>query len=349
MAQVMTFPKEFQHQFFRDVDKSFFLIWLVTFVLSTTFFHYMSTLPVKELTAEDVKRYTEVIYRVKATPPKTVETVAEESAPAEVTEVPEEVVEEKVEEEKDEIVETQQVSEEVKKERREGKRAERRSRQELRRQKVQAAAQRMKILAGPTATGGRRTRGGAQEREALGLTSGKVEGADVKKMVGMVGDAGSADKVKKARGTGVVSEDVGDIDIEELRDISADDLDMMFQETSIELNKQAITARGRGAKSKERNQAAISEIVMKNKNQVQYCYWSLKRRDSSLKGRVVAEFTIDTSGAVIRVRFRQSEWGGNPLGSEVEKCIKNVISSWQFEPIDPSGGNVTAGATYVFG
>lgn len=340
MTRVGTFPKEYSHQFFRDFDKDFMLITIMTFLVTISMTVYMSSRPIQELSADDIRRYTEVIYRANIAPPKVVEKKVEEAVGG--GEVEEEVVEEeKVEEEKP-------VTEEAKKEVREDKRAERRSRQESRREKVRETAQRMKILAGPTARGKARAGGANAAREALGLSSGQMGGYDVKKMVGMVGDAGKADKVKKLRGGDAISEDIGDIDIEELRALSSEDLDLMLKEASVDLNEKAITAKGKGATSKQRSPAAISEIVMKNKNQVQYCYWTLKRRDSSLKGRVVVEFTIDAAGEVIRVRFREHNWGGNKLGDEVERCIQNVITGWRFDPIDPKAGNVTAGATYIF-
>jgi len=344
MTQVIPFPKEFEHHFFRDMDKDFFLTWIVTFVVLIGFFQYMSVREFKQWTAEDIQRYTEVLYRIKATPPKKAEKVVEPTSEATVS--TEEVIEEV--EKKDEIVETTQVSEARKAEIRDEKKAARRERQELRKEKVAAAAQRMKILAGPTTRSSSRAGGTAAAREALGLSSGDVEGFDVKKMVGMVDDAGKAKKIKKVRGTGVLSEEAGEIDIEELRNIDVEDLDMMFKESSVELNRQAITAKGRGAMAKERSQSVISDYIQMNAKQVQYCYWVHKRRDSSLKGRVVIEFTIEPSGEVSRVRFRTREWGGNSLGADVERCINSLISSWKFEPIDKKAGNATFGATFGF-
>ena len=351
MAQVMTFPKEYERHFFRDLDRDFFGICVFCLIFMISFFSFMSGREFASLSAEDIKRYTQVIYRVpvRTTPVVATESTTtggegeEELAEDTKAEVPE--IEE-LEAGEEEVVAA--VSEESKREDRQQKRARRQNTQEARREKVRAAAQRMKILAGPTASGGRKSRGGAAAAEALGLSSGSVEGYDVKKMVGIVGDSDTRAKVRKARGRGAVSDDVGDIDIGELKKLSIEEGDMMFKETSVDLNRSTITARGRGSKVKQRSQSAISEIVMKNKNQVQYCYWTLKRRDSSLRGRVPVEFTINPAGEVIAVRFRRTDWYGNRLGADVERCIKNVISSWRFEEIDPKAGNVTAGATYVF-
>ena len=65
-------------------------------------------------------------------------------------------------------------------------------------------------------------------------------------------------------------------------------------------------------------------------------------------GQVQVEFTINPGGEVVRVRFRRSDWGRNPLQREVEKCIINIIQQWRFESIEEGEGNVTAGATFIF-
>jgi len=350
VAQVMAFPKELERHMFRDLDRDFFIITVFCLIFMISFFSFMSGKEFAALSADEIKRYTEIIYRV---PVRTTPIVATESATVggdESEELAEDTKAEVPEIEEVEAVEevAEFASEESKRDNRQQKRQKRSNTQERRREKVRAAAERMKILAGPTSSGGRKTRGGTASAEALGLSSGSVEGYDVKKMVGIVGDSDTRSKVKKARGGGAVSDDASDIDIGELKKLSIEEGDMMFKQTSVDLNRSTITARGRGSKVKQRSQSAISEIVMKNKNQVQYCYWTLKRRDSSLRGRVPVEFTINPAGEVIKVRFRRTDWYGNKLGAEVERCIKNVISSWRFDEIDPKAGNVTAGATYVF-
>lgn len=341
MAQAMAFPRELERNFFRDMDREFFTIFIVLFILCNSITLYFAGQPPKEFSAEEVKKYTEALYRVKVTTaPKIERKAKQESSASEAAKVEEEKVEEAP---KGEV--RQQTAEE-KAAKVEAERAARQERQEKRRA---AIAEKVKIIAGPTARGvGRRRGGAAAAREAIGLSGGAMEGLDVKGMVGMVGDAGTAEKVKKLRGGGAVAGDVGDIDIAELKALSASDLNLMLSEAPVQVSRSAITAKGSGTKAKQRSQNAISDIVLQNKNQVQYCYWTLKRRDSSLKGRVVVEFTIAPSGEVVRVRFRESNWGGNALGAEAEKCIDNVISSWHFEPIGEGEGNVTAGATYIF-
>ncbi|MDP8239763.1 MAG: AgmX/PglI C-terminal domain-containing protein [Candidatus Hatepunaea meridiana] len=99
---------------------------------------------------------------------------------------------------------------------------------------------------------------------------------------------------------------------------------------------------------KTRSQKAISQVVLANKNTVQYCYWTYKKEDTNLKGKLSVEFTINSRGEVTAVKFSKSDWNDNPLQPKVEKCIKNVIMNWCFDPIDAEAGDVTAGASFIF-
>ncbi len=108
---------------------------------------------------------------------------------------------------------------------------------------------------------------------------------------------------------------------------------------------EAIAAKEKAA---HRSQEAISKVVLDNKDQIQYCYWTCKRQDTTLAGQVKVEFTINPAGKVTNVLFVKSKWGGNPLKDEVEKQIKKAIMQWRFEAIDTTKGDVTAGATFIF-
>lgn len=341
MTQVSTFPSEFNRKLFSPSDKNFALIWLATAIIVYGFFIYMQTFPPKELTDAQLTRFTETIYRVK---PEVRAPVAAPTASSEVAEVTEEVVEEEpvVEEKAPEA--PKPVTQDDRRQAREAAQQKRQAEMAAQADRAQKIAQQMAIVGGPTA----RRSGASGGASAIGITTGGSGDVDFKQMAGLVGDAGDADKVKKARGGAAVGGGLGDIDVSELRTISADDLNLMLSEASLDISQEDISVRGRGASAKGRDQSAISTHVMQNKNQVQYCYWVAKRRDSSLKGRVVARLTIEPSGEVSRVQFSTSEWGGNPIGKEVEKCIENVIRTWRFDPVDGSAGSVTAQASYTF-
>jgi len=337
----MTFPKELERHFWRDADFTFLIIWFLTFTIINSTVGYMQTRPVRELTQEEIQKFNQAIFRIKVEQKK-VEVVAEESSSgsADVSGA-EESAEEATEE-------TVQVSAEEKRAVRESAKVARAAKAESRRQ---AIANRIKILGGPTARSRNSRRGGASAREAVGLSGGGGGGGvDLKGALAIVGGADAAAKVKSARGGGAAAGGIGDISLGDLRDFlsNPDNLSSMLNEAPLKLNKRAITARGKGSKKSQRSQKAISDIVSANKNAVQYCYWTYKRRDSNLKGQIVIEFTIAPAGEVSRVRFRSSEWGRNPLQKDVESCIQNIIMQWRFDPIEESDGDVTAGATFIF-
>jgi hypothetical protein len=342
MAQVMTFPKELERNFWRDADYTFLIIWFLTFVIINSTVGYLQTMPLRELTAEQVEKFNQAIFRVKVEKP--VEAVAEVgSAGSTNVTAGEEVSEEEVAS-TEEVV---QVSAEDKRAARESAKVARAAVAESRKQ---AIANRIKILGGPTARSRHSRGGGASARSAVGLSEGGGGGVDLKGALAIVGGADAAAKVKSARGGGAASGDIGDISLGDLRGFlsNPDNLSTMLNEAPLKLNKRSVTSRGKGSKKQQRSQEAIGNVVSGNKNAVQYCYWTYKRRDSNLKGQVVIEFTIAPAGEVTRVRFRSSDWGRNPLQKDVENCIKNIIMQWRFDPIAESDGEVTAGATFIF-
>ena len=77
MAQVMAFPKELERHMFRDLDRDFFIITVFCLIFMISFFSFMSGKEFAALSADEIKRYTEIIYRV---PVRTTPIVATESA-----------------------------------------------------------------------------------------------------------------------------------------------------------------------------------------------------------------------------------------------------------------------------
>ena len=59
----MTFPKELERQFFRDADFTFVMIWFLTFAILNSLVLYLQTLPVRELTEEDIQKFNQAIER----------------------------------------------------------------------------------------------------------------------------------------------------------------------------------------------------------------------------------------------------------------------------------------------
>lgn len=335
--QIVAFPYELERQFLRDTDWRFMGILGVTFLLLNSFMLYMQSLPVKNLSIEDIQRFTEVIYRVQIERP-----IMDNSGNKVIVSESADNVE-SIETVADQ--EREQLSAVDKIEARTAKRDAIRAKQEAKRK---AIADRIKLVVTPTSRGNR-LKTSSTSKGVIGLSDGDFRGSNIKEMIGIVGsDSRAADRIKSIREKGVLSDELGMIEFSDLSAISPGELRDMLNEAPVELNRSAITAKGRGVKSKNRSQNAIAAVVMLNKKQVQYCYWTFKRRDSNLKGRVVVEFTITPTGNVSRVRFRTSDWGGSLLKRDIEKCIRNVIMQWHFDPISDKDGDVSAGATFLF-
>jgi len=340
MEQAIVFPKEFERNFFRDLDRSFVGIWMLVFLIFNSTVFYMQSLPVKELTAEQVEKFTSAIYRVPLAkkPKRDVVRNTGSTIPQEIpVDVPDKVLPDK---DKTLTVEDRRKAQEK-------RRAEQRAKAE---EKRKAIADRFKIPTAPTVKGNRHNRGNISAIAMAGLQPGKMDGFKLdKSILGIATNANDIKTIKKARQGGVITEDIGEITIADMDAFFASsDFTEMLSEASLKLTRGAITTSAKKTSSAGRSQAAISQVILSNKNQVHYCYWTFKRRDSSLKGRIVVEITIAPIGEVIRVRFRNSNWERNPLRKDVEKCITNIIKQWRFEPIDNSEGNVTACATYIF-
>ena len=340
MEQAIVFPKEFERNFLRDLDRSFVSIWVLVFLIFNSTVFYMQSLPVKELTAEQVEKFTSAIYRVPLAkkPERDVVRNSGSTIPQEIpVDVPDKVLPDK---DKTLTVDDHRKA-------RDKRRAERLAKAEAKRK---AIADRFKFLVTPTVKGNRHNRSDVSATAMVGLQAGKMDGLKLDKSVVVIAtDASAIEIIKKARQGKIITEDISDITIADMDAfLAGSDLNEMLSEATLKLSPVAISTSTKKTSSSGRSQAAISQIILANKNQVHYCYWSFKRRDSSLKGRIVVEITIAPIGEVIRVRFRSSNWERNPLRKDVEKCITNIIKQWRFEPIDNSEGNVTARATFIF-
>ncbi|RJP75416.1 MAG: hypothetical protein C4524_11905, partial [Candidatus Zixiibacteriota bacterium] len=88
MSEYTVFPKEFQRDWWGDLDRRFAVIFLVSLLLHVFFLSYLQGIQWKEMTEEDVNRYLDAIYRVTPakieTAPRTVTTVP--AGPGEVAE-----------------------------------------------------------------------------------------------------------------------------------------------------------------------------------------------------------------------------------------------------------------------
>jgi len=96
------------------------------------------------------------------------------------------------------------------------------------------------------------------------------------------------------------------------------------------------TAEVRGSLDKE----LIRRIIRRHINEVKFCYEKELTRSPNLQGRVMVQFTIAPTGAVV-ASIVQSSTVGNPI---VEQCIAGAVRRWEFPK--PQGGIVVV--TYPF-
>ncbi|HEB85311.1 MAG TPA: hypothetical protein ENI92_09980, partial [Bacteroidetes bacterium] len=194
MAQLAGFPKELNHHFTDSIDRLFMTTMLVTSLVFFPLLFYLQSLPPKDLTDEQLKKYLQVIYKVE--PEKQIVKKVEKKTAAKARKV--------------EATEVVQQTVEQKKERRKTQRAAR----EARRAKAQAAARSTGIFAAAGALSSGRG-GGGSGRAGKTLGGGGLGGVNVGNLSGLATGT-DIGKVEKLRGGGAITEGAGDIDVTQL-------------------------------------------------------------------------------------------------------------------------------------
>jgi TonB family protein len=115
---------------------------------------------------------------------------------------------------------------------------------------------------------------------------------------------------------------------------------------TIKLAVQSGQVRGRGSKSANRSQDAISKVINSHNDAIEACYKAEQRLNPNLQGDVTIEFTISYNGRVVNPRIQNSTLRNR----NVEQCILKKLRLWRFSPIDRNEGDVTVrGVKYIFG
>jgi hypothetical protein len=91
----------------------------------------------------------------------------------------------------------------------------------------------------------------------------------------------------------------------------------------------------------------ISDVVMRNKGAVRYCYESQLMRFPTLRGKVVVDFIIDTNGTVNKVKVPTNTLTQAGARDNVGRCLIKFISRWRFPK--PKGGKVRVIYPFTFG
>ena len=168
------------------------------------------------------------------------------------------------------------------------------------------------VLAG---VGGLATASAAGQRSRLGSRGGggRVTGsADVNELLSGVGSAGSANIGRKG---------------------------------SISMALDAARVSGKGSKTANRSSEELSRVINSHNDAVEYCYKREAKLNPNLKGDILVEFVVGYNGRVKSVRVTQSSLR-NKKG---ESCMTVRIRGWRFKPIDKREGDVTVRQKYIFG
>jgi len=91
----------------------------------------------------------------------------------------------------------------------------------------------------------------------------------------------------------------------------------------------------------------ISDVIMRNKGAIRYCYESQLMRYPTLRGKVTVDFIIDTSGRVLKVKVPTNTLTQAAAKDKVGRCLIKFISRWRFPK--PKGGKVRVIYPFTFG
>lgn len=349
-----SFPKEFERNFFEELDRRFYVILLASFAVVYGAIIYLSSIEFsKEKVEEAIKQqYLRKIYQVELVAeeqPPQVETKSEEGTGAAIEETAPE--------------QPKKEAPDVRAQRDKGKRAEGRgesaSQRASRRARSQAArAQQRSAIASKVAGGGVLALLTAGEGEGAGvaeagaldesLGSGGVEDIDqILSGAQTLQTASAAQRRSRAgarqigsgeaqKGAGIDDIIGGGIGQEASYDLSRQG------DFSLKIAKGRVT--GRASKSTARSADAITAVITKHQAAIEDCYKRAAKLNPNLKGSVTVMFTIEPNGRVSNVRIIESTL----KNSRAESCITRRIKSWRFDPIDPKEGKAIFRQKFIF-
>jgi len=336
------FPKEFERNFWDYLDKRFYLILLITWVVSYIFVFYMSSLN-WELGAEEMEKLKRTAIQqaygaeilAETTPLKEEEEMLSTEVEAAAAET------EKISEEGKKIVE-ESATERV--QRRVAARASIEENVRKMEQEVAGAG----ILAIATAAGGAGT-GETGFADVLRDIAGGAGGVqDVGKIVSGTVGIGVAEtgaertRLAKGGGYGEGGEGVG---IDELIKGQGPSRTADFRRRGeIQLSGN-LEITGSAAGSAARDQNGLLRVINRNKGTVEYCYQKRLKVNPNLRGEIYIEIEISPAGKINYVKILNSTL----RDKELEDCIVKNIRRWRgFGKIDPALGNVRTRFKYIF-
>lgn len=90
--------------------------------------------------------------------------------------------------------------------------------------------------------------------------------------------------------------------------------------------------------------SVVVKMIRTRIRAIQHCYEAELRRNPTLAGKVVVEFTIQTTGSVTNVKATQNTTGD----ANVAECVVATIQRFRFNDPAPEGGSVTFQYPFVF-
>jgi hypothetical protein len=331
------FPKEFERNLWDSLDKRYYSILLVTFVVMYSFMFLLASRD-WQLSEEDLSKLKEQVRQI---------VYEAEIITAEEPEVKVTVLETAGGEEEEIGDEGQQRVSESTTERLQRQRQSRASRAARTRQMEQDVAG-SGILAIATAAGG----GGVGGVEYGDVLKGLAEGAggigDVGQIVegtaGIAAASGSGQRTRVVKGGGYrgTGEGIGIDDLIEGEGVAGG---ASFKRRGDVTLGEDVELAGAAAGSGSRDAQSILSIINQNKTSVEYCYQKYLKLNPSLSGEIYLEIVISPEGRVTSVNIIRTTLGDKKL----ESCITRTVGRWRgFGKIDPSLGTVKTRFKYIF-
>jgi hypothetical protein len=339
--KLVGFPREFERHFWEIIDKRYYLILLITWILFYSIIFYLITRDweISESVKERIrKNYLEQLYaEVITTDVIELDTEGEGSA----------FFSGEGEGESTELSETgKQLISESSSERVQRRRAGVGARRSQRQQMEQEAAG-YGILGALTASGSGGS--GIAYADVLGEAGGTGVGLGnagdlVSGAAALQAATGSGQRSRIAKGGGFGGE-VGETGIDDLvTGTGVSGGASVVRRGGIQL-AQDTEVRGIGAGTTQRDPDIIDAIINQNKASVEYCYQSQLKVDPNLRGEVLLNFDILPTGKVGAARIVESTLNNQ----KIERCIISSIKRWAFPALSDARGMVTIRTKFVFG
>lgn len=111
---------------------------------------------------------------------------------------------------------------------------------------------------------------------------------------------------------------------------------------SIKFEKGSVS--GKASRATSRSSEAIGAVVNQHTDAIESCYRKESRLNPNLKGSISIQFTILANGKVAKVRIVNSTLQNR----KIESCIKRRVGRWRFQAINPKEGDVTFRQKFIF-